>query len=1109
MSHPTLLDIGVTAYTHQAEVDELRQRLHIAHHYFDCWLYGFLENKKFNIEEAVSKLGRRETFEREQLAKSTVTDWMMENMRKGIMQIIGNDKEGRVAFYVVTARDKPVAARRAESKANFDMMVSYGTRLRAESKRCQMVMLINQEKASLWSNMDMTFQADIALHISKFYPGVVDKMYVCNMNRTLAAMAKPIFSRLPAIVSDRIMIITDAEMKSGKLLEYFDESVLPVALGGTNDCDRPENYAKFAVNVREHFEQLKSAVLFRGLSVKEWELASLFPHGLPENANLLTERRGTDSLVSPPRLNAAEDSLWSHRPPTPNSFIGVESVDLITCDSLDANCFSAPQGWREGRPVGELLSLRHSFATNKRSLVDDYVEQFMLLETFFRSSIVETAEREWLSILQREVPARRMLRAAEQNLWKGTLLFQRLPLPVQLISKGVLWLALMVMSMYFLIATIFGTLFLCCFMNTLFFSMFIAPYNVFPYGCALFVTGFQCVLFCSRGIELLRRTYEGQLIDAFRAIGPKGLFLQAVVCVAAMIAFFVVFCVMAARHNVVIGMQYSAGSGWMVTLCIIVLYHFLYAFGVTGYRRSTRQSDGGVATLYFFLDVDMDANHNAVREAPTMEVAVACVVALAAFACGLAYMLHGAFFFLSATVATTSLVAVLAVVFVNAGHSHSTGSLLIVAGLHSCFTWLALVFTSAAHGWRGDWGRSSGALLAIALATDTVVMICAFMPLRNRVARRWIFRAAWLWVVMQFAAFLILAFITDYRLGIITLAFGLHLILYGLRASYGSSNYGVVFPVAVFVAVLLYCIVGGWETARARYDTPASRWLLPNYARREAAGSAFLTYEPNSVPLLPVCWARFSPHVDIVGMALFAKLLDAHSMNVTLTDLHVWFPNFTYVFNSTFSPQSFLQTKVFETSSNGRATTIVTLGSSEHIYPVMESMTMWVNVMAFSLLSPVTPSQWFIQLMSTLTATEKFSPLLWKGSIGQARKELVRYVESVVRPGHDVFLVGHGLAGAVSAFLVSDMPEDVRGVTFSSPLNAIAWRSGSQWIPDVLPGRVLSIVTSSAWLAAHWIWGALVETIPCWSSEGGCHSIQSMAQRLWEICQQSATPPSD
>ncbi|ESL09644.1 hypothetical protein TRSC58_02633 [Trypanosoma rangeli SC58] len=853
---------------------------------------------------------------------------------------------------------------------------------------------------------------------------------------------------------------------------------------------------------------MKSALL-RGLSVKEWELTCLFPHGLPEDVNPLADRLGGDELLFASHADAVEESLWSPSSLTFDSSIGVESVDLITCDSLNADRLVTSHSDRGRRAVSGLRSVGPSLTINCRNFLDEYVEQFVLLETFFRSSIAETADREWLSILQREVPARRMLRAAEQNFWKNTFLFQRLPVSIRLISKGSLWLALMVMSVYFLIATVFGTLFCCCVMNTLFFSIFIAPYNVFPYGCALIVTACQCVLFCSRGVELMRRTYEGQLIDAFRVIGPKGLLLQGVVCIAAVVVFFVVFCVVASNHGVVTGIQYSTGSGWIVALCIILLYHFLYAFGMTGYRRSMRQGDASVATLYFFLDVDMDADHVTAHDTPTAEVAIASVVALSAFAFGFCYLLHGAIFFLGAAVIMTSLVALLTVLFVNAGHNLSTGCLIIVAALYSCLTWLTIIFTSTAHGWRGNWGCSMAALLAVVLVTDTVIAVCAFMPVQNRVARRWIFRAAWVWIVIQSAVFLIFTFFTDYRMGIITLAFGLHLVLYGLRASYGSSNYGAVLTIVFFVAMLLFCVVGGWRTARVRYDTPASPWLLPDYSKNSTVDLAFPAYDNWFSSSLPVCWPRFSAHVDIVGMALFAKLSNARSLDVRLTDLHAWFPNFTYIHNSSFSSLSFLRTEVFETSSNGYTTTILALSPSDHIYPLIESMTMWVNVVAFSLLSPVTPPLWFIQLVSYVTATEKLSPLLWKASIAQAREELGHYVASVVSPTHDVFLVGHGLAGAAAAFFVFDMPEEVHGVTFASPLNAIAWRSGRQWMSDALPGRVLSIVSSSAVFALGWMWGELSEVIPCTSFAGECHNIDSIARLLWAICRQNGTLPSD
>lgn len=98
-------------------------------------------------------------------------------------------------------------------------------------------MLINQDKASMWSNLDMTMQAEIALRISKFYPGMLDKMYICKMGYTLSAMAKPIFRTLPAIVSDRIQIIDDRDIKNGVLFDLMDRAIVPDVLGGLNQCD--------------------------------------------------------------------------------------------------------------------------------------------------------------------------------------------------------------------------------------------------------------------------------------------------------------------------------------------------------------------------------------------------------------------------------------------------------------------------------------------------------------------------------------------------------------------------------------------------------------------------------------------------------------------------------------------------------------------------------------------------------------------------------------------------------------------------------------------------------------------------------------------------------
>ncbi|ORC84756.1 uncharacterized protein TM35_000411260 [Trypanosoma theileri] len=1131
MPNATLLDIGVKAYEHQAEVDEVRQRLNIKHHYFDCWIYGFLENKNYDVEETVKKLERRLAFEKEQLANHTVTDWMMESMQKGIMQIIGHDREGRVVFYVVTARDKPTAARREESRMNFDMMVSYGTRLREDNKRCQMVMLINQEKASVWSNVDMTFQADIALRIAKFYPGAVDKMYICNMNRTLAAMAKPIFSRLPAIVSERIIIISESDKNSGKLFEYFDPSVVPVALGGTNGCDQQNNYTQFSVTIKEHFEQLKHAVKHRGLSVKEWELETLFPHGLPEERDSSADCIGTlRSLRSPsalvPAASAAPmddgkgasvnmDPMWSETSRNSDGAVNVDSVDLLTCDTVDAPYVASKSRERLRSNTMAIFSAAAASSFDGRNIMEDFVDHFFLLESFFRKSIEEASQREWLSFLQREARARHVIHEAEQNMDKNKFIFGFLPSSLQIIARGFLWMVLMVMAFYFFIATLFCAVFCCCLMVGFFFSMLSHPQNVFAYGCPLVVTSCQASMLCSRGFELTRRTYNGKLIDAFSAFGFRALLIQALVYVAAVFSFFVVFCVMATKYDVYTGIRYTLATGWIVSVFIILLYHFLYAFGIAnffGNEKSNRRSSLTVATLYFFLDIDMDNNDTSLRRVALSELTLTSSTVLAAFALGIAYLLNNTYAFLAASVILSFISLFLLVMFINFGHSPSTGGLMISAVLYSCLTWLTIIFTNGAHGWKGDWGISITVLLCIAFITDVIVLLYVWIPLRNTMARRWIFRIAWLWIIVQLLSTVILAFVHNYRLGLFTLFLGIHLLFYGFCVNEGSSVYGVSAIVIGFCIVLLFCVLQGGFTSHAVYSEPASISLLPNYTTttitsttimRTTVVNAISNIPSNSViPVPPVCLARYSNEIDIVGMSLLAKLSDAISLDTTLVDLHKWFPLFTYVRNFTFSSPSFLQSKVFSYTGTDYNTTVITVGSTSEVIAVMESTVVWVNLLMVSLFSFFTPPSWFTWIAMHLISPYGLSSLLWSSSLQEAQEDINTYINTIINNenNNSVYLVGHSLPGAAALYLAATSPYKVYGIGFVAPVEAIAWSSHQKLSNTILSNRVFSVVPSSSALILRWPWGAVTETVPCEDTPHICDRIDTVAELLYQLC---------
>lgn len=256
----TLSEMGPTAVQHRDTLEEVKRRMGITHEFFDCWIYSFLENKFYNVDETVAKLQRRAAMEREEIGSYEVSQFMRDHMSKGLIQLIGEDKEGRVTFYVTTARDRPLAWKREECKRNFDMWVSYGTRLRKGNKRCRLAMIVNQEGAGVWANTDITFQATIALRISKFFPGMVERSYICKMGPTLGSVAKAVFNRFPKAISEKIFIVSDSDLQKGHLLKFFDPSVLPETLGGNWKGDHQENWTQFSNTIENHLIAMQNEV---------------------------------------------------------------------------------------------------------------------------------------------------------------------------------------------------------------------------------------------------------------------------------------------------------------------------------------------------------------------------------------------------------------------------------------------------------------------------------------------------------------------------------------------------------------------------------------------------------------------------------------------------------------------------------------------------------------------------------------------------------------------------------------------------------------------------------------------------------------------------------
>ncbi|EPY23897.1 hypothetical protein STCU_07041 [Strigomonas culicis] len=278
-------------------LETVKKALGIHHNYLDGWVYLFFENKKFDVAETIAKLERRDAMEKTVFSQYVMTPSLRESMRAGIVQYVGRDKVGRPVLYFNTVRDTPKAEQRAERQANMDMFLSWAVRCDPANPTSAVTWLINQKDASMLRNTDLIFQKDMALRISKFSPGVVARMYICNMGSALTFVMKPLLKQLPKALSDCIFMFSAGDIRRGKLLEYIDADVLPIDMGGQNDCDNQQNYNFFATAVEEYFSNCITS-LQQGVSIKQMEMMQVYP--VDKNGKPLATP-GERSSVTPKR----------------------------------------------------------------------------------------------------------------------------------------------------------------------------------------------------------------------------------------------------------------------------------------------------------------------------------------------------------------------------------------------------------------------------------------------------------------------------------------------------------------------------------------------------------------------------------------------------------------------------------------------------------------------------------------------------------------------------------------------------------------------------------------------------------------------------------------
>ena len=1030
------MEMGPTALQHRDQLEDVKRRLGIEHEYFDCWIYNFLENKFFDVDETVAKLHRRDAMERDEIGSYEVTDFMREQMSKGLIQLIGDDREGRVTFYIVTARDKPLASKRDENKRNFDMWMSYGTRLRKENKRCRITMLINQDGASMWSNTDMAFQSNIALRIAKFYPGCVDRMYICRMGRTLSAMAKPIFKSLPKVVSERIHIITEYEMERGKLLEYFEPHVLPRALGGESDIDCRENWSRFAETIESHFLRLRDAIR-SGKRVKEWEIEEL-------------TKQLHDEQVQRMEMSL---TLRQHSPPSGKAGCGGgpdisdDDADLKTCESFDG----------DGGDEKEMTSLKNihlrqwqkalSPFNSYSHCLHDMLGMIEFHEEFFRSGIIELELADYLRLC--DYFSTHALRIGHSNQdmemddatpFSSPSSRQRLaltcPKPLRAVARALLWVMCLIISVYFFAGTIFLASVSCCIVALMFFGIFVKSYYVFPLGLGALVAGYQGCMIASRGVELVRGAFRGQLMPFLTFLGAQGLTIQALLFALIIVGQFIVFTVFSSINEPLTGLRISFATGWLCCAVLIAIHHLTFSQNEkSGQDKNHRVLNLGALSLYLFLDITEDGDH---LRSPGTELALCSVPITLAIIFGLAFIVSNAVFFLVAGLVTTMGSSFLVNFFTEGGHGDHTTTLVRIVTSLASISWLFLFYSVGHRNW---WEEFRPVVIVVSTATAILVALCAFIRI-SRARQHFAMRMSFFLIACYFVVGIVLVYVVHWALGIFVCLMILQAAICFVRSTRSTSLAGTLLITIGSLSLLTACIIMGYRSSGSDYLVPYNISVTPSKPRYEMAVD-------------PLCYSRlgsFGSSVDIVQLALFSTLSFASQRTAAFrTDLSVWAPRFNFSANLSTSSAAPFHGLVFDSMENN--VTVVTCRSTTDNLLSVELLTMWVEAMSLAAFEIILPIEWTAGLIRYTDFTNFLIPFRWRVGLDEL-DEQVREMQRR-RPDRNFILTGYGLGGGVAAILAAR--RNVLAATFDSPGIYLSQYKFSISSQDIIREYVVSV----------------------------------------------------
>eukprot|EP00759_Apiculatamorpha_spiralis_P036222 PhF_6_TR36503/c0_g1_i1/m.53700 len=1031
---------------------------------FERWLVFFLENKQHDVEETIAKLDRRMDMEMNELWTYEILPSMRENLASGALREIGEALDGSTTLYCVTRRDFPTSANRDDRKKNFDILMTYATRLRPSSKNSgTFTMLVNQHKAGVWANTDLSYISTVAVRMSKFWPGALLRIIVVKMSGALTTVLKPLIKALPQHIKSKIVILSEKEVEEGKLLEYFTPEMLPVELGGLNESDIENCWKDFADKVYDYFDDgvlgMKTAMLSRPSSK-----FSIFPHECRQWMTSLSEAplspKGRSLLAaSTTMINAA---MMMSPMPGFDEFSDCISVNMTDVEVSINPCFS----------------------------------EFEVEETYFRGVLMEFEADRWKDIIDLCRATRELCVSRVQNEVAPDRIMSKCPEAPKAVGRVALWVCCLLIAAYFTVATVFILLFILSLMTVCFLGLFNTTQQTLSCMFGVLVLGHQGALIASRGIECIQGAFRGQSVINLRVSNTQyGCYAQtAIWAVMLVISCVIFFLYVNSDYILDTGIKISFAWGWMGCSVALCLFHTLYPTPLIDTTALNRQNVSskqhaleeetsiGLMTIYLIFNVSEGFECMERDDARELKYHVLGLVFFgsATVSLGIAHVLanHNLFIIFSGICALwTALFANYVLASAKAMRQNPTKHLWLT------FIWLVTamwMYFIAVIGLYGPVPSQNTTLTTFAVLIFAFMILLLLLRLtrQKRCMRVPLLRTAYVYLSFLVVGAVANAFTVHWSFGVLLAVLFIHCTLcYVMRK--GTKHFGIAVLTVGFIVLQVVTLLMGQSLTVKEHSAPLS----------------ITAYAPIGADSYPMCDRRYGPErLSLVDFSLFCTLAHARTSSAALSvDLDRWFPTFRLVEEVDFSGNAGI--RIFQSTMSN--TTVFTVRGSTDVSFSIQTTSMWTETLAYTPLSYILPTNWTTELVQTTSFLGRFL------KFPSLHDDVYEWVRVTIRKrGIDIdnaFMTGYGYGGWLAQ--VAGAKLGISTYVFSSPgLEYVLMKIGLERYRAVR--TVVNVVPTNSPIPTADTRSGVIQPITCVGtvSDTSCSSLESVSCELLRSC---------